>query len=234
MPFRPSRLGLGTQLLRFLGAADRPSLEFGEVVQPVTDLSDTQSPGMYSTPQRELWMAAGTVTGTVGDFAAFSVWAAPSTFNSADHRIAAGVWILAWEARALGGGAFTGSVVEVGVQRTQTADPGPGLANGTVQINSIGGGFDRALQRNEDVLENRSPRAQVTMQQPAASLALGAVDWPTLNTTRVSSDNFPPMYVGPAFQFVIQHTATNEGLGVGVIYVEAEEPPILPPGSAFF
>ncbi len=229
MPFRPSRLGLGTQLLRFLGASDRPSLLFGDVVQPTTDLSDVQSPGMYSTPQRELWGCAGTIDASVGDFAAFGIWAAPATFNSADQRVAAGVWVLMWEARATGGAID----ISVGVGRTHITDPGAGLANGNVLINSWGGGFDRGLTRNENITVNRSPRAQVSMQQPAGSLALGIVPWPLISATRSTGEGFPPMYVGPGYQFVIQQHTANTDLTVGVIYVEAEEPPILPPGSAF-
>jgi len=226
---------LGQALMRFLGIVNPPEMPIRTSLSPTLQFN-VPMPGMVAVPQRETWLVAGRIAAFAAANADLRIWAATSTFASADSREAAGIWILHWQARISGGGSWSAAEeVRVGVATTPLADPGPGLAAGTVRINPVGGtnltaGASAAL----DIGNNRSPRAQVNMRTTGAfdaSLVAYLVKRGSAATifTEVPSDfPFVPMYVPPGHVFQITSTTVNEDVDFVVYYVEAEEPPVLP------
>lgn len=227
-PFLPPRTAIGSSILRFFGRPEQPQLAFHGTVIPTKDLGP-ELPGVYASPQREVWIAGGVITGVAAQFASLRVWAAPATFATADSRVGTGVYILHWECR-LTGGNWPGATVGMGVNLNAIPDPGAGAAAGNVIINSAGGAqFTAGGEATSSAGTSRSPRAQVNMQSTAVANNTLA-RWPVRSTTEAPSFRLDvPIYVPPGFVWEVQSTTLNQSFAVGCVYVEAEELPIPPP-----
>jgi len=217
---------LGRAFMRALGIFSVPAMPVGIGLQPVLEMASSL-PGMVSLPQREYWAAAGQVdAGGVGTGATFKIWAAPSTFNSADARTAAGIYIMHWEAKS--GGTMT--QLNLGVTVVEEVDPGAGAAANSLEINAVGGTpFVVGQPELQDISALRSPRAQVNASVPGAALAI-LIPWPSqTNTLTPRLAVYPPFYVPPGRAFIMQSSqATDVDTEFVCLWVEAEEAPLSP------
>jgi len=212
--------------MRFLGI-NTPQIPV-ETTIGLTHVVQTELPGMYSTPQREVWMAAGSIDAVVGESPFFKLWAANDTFSSADPRVAAGVWILNWQGRPIGGDVYSDDAILVQVDLAPEADPGPNLAAGELIITAIGGTEFIGITPTEEIGAARSPRAQCNIDTVAVPLGTN-IKWPIRSTVLAPRNIIlAPIYVPAGRAFIMGNGLANSDFTYGVTYVEAEEAPILP------
>lgn len=228
MPFRPGR-AVASQLLRFLGNPQVAQLDFGETVIPTFNLGDSL-PGLFPTPIREVWAGSSTHTAVVGQTAQAGVWAAPATFSSEDPRNAAGIWILEWAISHAANAMADPAAIEMGIENTQGADPGPGADPGTI---TPLGGQDIATQTTfMDRANQRAPRSQWNSRTQAAFPLGTTAFWPggefNRGVTRSPGAGRFPFYVAPGqtFRIVPGVGNTNQAFNIGIMWVEAEEKPV--------
>lgn len=227
MSFLPSRTAIGSSLLRFLGRPEQPQLAFSPTVLPVKSMGP-EYPGLYASPQREVWIAGGQVDAVVGEFGGLKIWAAPNTFESSDPRVGAGIYVFDWHFSIVNGGAWI-NLIQVGVNLQPEVDPGADSGAGNVVINSVGGRqFLSAGAPTSNPGSNRSPRAQVNMDSNAVQNVTLA-RWPVRSATSAPLFQPLPFFVPPGHSWQIQSTTVNEDVTIGVSWVEAEELPIPAP-----
>lgn len=228
MRFRPQR-AVGQWLLRALGGSPQVTeLEWDDLVRPVFTVGG-YLPGLVSAPRREQWAFTLNLPASAGDRGRGLVWAATSTFATEDPRTAAGVWILKFAMSHAAGVLTNPPTLRFGVPGVAIVDPGVAAVGLSPEMVTLWGqDFDVTGQLGS-VAGERSPRAQCSGSQEASAQG-GAINYPALlSSDRGSEYTGPPIYVPPGFRFVWECSTENLAVALGVIYIEAEEPPLETP-----
>lgn len=203
-------------------------MTFDSKVIPTFPMEDPY-PGLFPGPQREVWACSSTHPALATNRAVAQVWAAPSTFSSADTRKAAGIWVLDWSLSYPNGSLADPNTCSWGVTLAATDDPGPGAVPGV--LSAIGGQDIATLAILADQANQRAPRSQYSSTTISGAFAGLTTNWPASDGgNRNTSRTVPyPVYVPPGQQFHLTMNDLNVTAAIGIVWVEAEEKPTQQP-----
>lgn len=205
-----------------------PALLMSDVVQPVLPLSNYEAlPGLYSTPQREVWTGGAIIGTQPTERAQLALLATTDTFSTRDPRKPAGLWVLDWNLSYQANVPVDPMVVFIAVEQPPLPAP-----PGSVNIQPLGGSFaysGAGAAVYFDALGGAAPRSKLrvgaTTNAPPTGACLVAGNQTNKQTAHGYSRPFP-IYVPPGFEFSITTSGGDLGtdFSMSCLWVEAEEP----------